>query len=119
MPLNIGDLWSPIQLLAMLDLMWFPIQLLTVLNLIWSPIQLLPVLDLINDICRESDCVDKFDLLTPLMTFDPKEKIHMYTGKMHCSNSNYKFLLCLVLEIKIIKLKTGNDPCDPIWPLIN
>ena len=73
----------------MLDLMWSPIHLLVMLNLIWSPIQLLPVLDLINDIYRESDCFDKFDLLTPLMTFDPDEKkIHMYTGKMHCSNSN-------------------------------
>ena len=50
----------------MLDLMWSPIQLLPVLNLIWSPIQLLPVLDLINDIYCESDCFDKFDLLTPL-----------------------------------------------------
>ena len=42
--------------------------------LIWSPIQLLPVLDLINDIYRESDCFDKSDLLTPLMTSDPDEK---------------------------------------------
>ena len=85
----IGDVWSPIQLLAMLDLMWSPIQLLPVLNLIWSPIQLLPVLDLINDIYLESDCFDKFDLLTSLMTFDPDEKkIHIYTGKMHCSTSN-------------------------------
>ena len=72
-------MWSPIQLLAMLDLMWSPIQLLPVLNLIWSPIQLLPLLDLINDIYRESDCFDKFDLLTPLMTFDPDENKYTCT----------------------------------------
>ena len=62
----------------------------------------------------EWDCFDKFDLLTPLMTFDPDEKkIHMYTGKVHCSHLNWEILLSLVLEIKIqevFKLKTGNDP---------
>ena len=68
-------IWSPIQLLPTLDLLWSPIQLLPVLNLIWSPIQLLPVLDSINDIYRESDFFDKFDLLT----FDPDEKKYKCT----------------------------------------
>ena len=40
---------------------------------------ILPLLDLINDIYRESDCFDKFDLLTPLMTFDPDEKKYTCT----------------------------------------
>ena len=30
-----------------------------------------------------------------------KKKIHMYTGKMHCSHLNWEILLSLVLEIKI------------------
>ena len=72
----------------MLGLMWSPIQLLPVLNLIWSPIQLLPVLDLINDIYRESDCFDKFGLLTPLMTFDTDEKTHV-----HRQNALFQFKL--------------------------
>ena len=85
----------------MLDLMWSPIQLLPVLNLIWSPIQLLPVLDLINDKYRESDCFDKFDLLTPLMTFDPDEKKYTCTPAKCIVPLQIKSnLLCLVLEIK-------------------
>ena len=82
-------MWSPIQLLAMLDLMWSPIQLLPMLNLILYPIQLLPVLNLINDIYRESDCFDKFDLLTPLMTFDPSEK----NTHVHRQNALFQFKL--------------------------
>ena len=93
-------MWSLIQLLAMLDLMWSPIQLLPVLNLIWSPIQLLPVLDLINDIYRESDCFDKFDLLTPLMTFDPDEK-----KKKHVHRQNALFQL----KIKVSTLFSSGD----------
>ena len=47
----------------------------------------------------------KIDRLTPLMTFDPDEKkIHMYTGKMHCSNFNQKILRCSVLEINIFEV---------------
>ena len=47
------------------------------LNLVSHPVT--ARLDLINDIYRESDCFDKFDLLTPLMTFDPDEKIYTCT----------------------------------------
>ena len=88
-------------------------------------------------------CLPKDYMLTPLVwqfdvvwnltfmmwhiwPFDPLndlrswwKKIHMYNGKMHCSKSSKKFLLSLVMEIKNYKAKTGNDPCDPIWPLIN
>ena len=58
-----------------------------------------------------------FDPLNDLRSW--WKKIHMYKGKMHCSKSSKKFLLSLVMEIKNYKAKTGNDPCDPIWPLIN
>ena len=58
-----------------------------------------------------------FDPLNDLQSW--WKKIHMYNGKMHCSKSSKKFLLSLVMEIKNYKAKTGNDPCDPIWPLIN
>ena len=39
-------MWSPIQLLTLLDLMWSPIQQLAMLNLMWSPIQQLTMLNL-------------------------------------------------------------------------
>ena len=88
-------------------------------------------------------CLPKDYMLTPLVwqfdvvwnltfmmwhiwPFDPLndlrswwKKIHIYNGKMHCSKSSKKFLLSLVMEIKNYKAETGNDPCDPIWPLIN
>ena len=61
----------------------------------------------------------EIDLLTSLMTFDPDEKkIHMYTGKMHCSSVNQKILLCLGLEIKILEVFFGIfDPVTPndLW----
>ena len=79
MPLNNrGRVVShPVTGHARLNVVSHPATARAQLNLV--SIQLLTLLDLINDIYRESNCFDKFDLLTPLMTFDPDENKYTCT----------------------------------------
>ena len=89
--------------------MWSPIQLLPVLNLIWSPIQLLPVLDLIKPLNLT---------LWPKMTSDKKWFNNFCRGSQALSYTQVTWS-CYVICRRSSDFSENNlfDPCDLGWPL--